>query len=169
MAQTEPANELTFSVDLACAAQGCLQGYTARGGLQLLRDQHVLGALLLNDFGDGLECLQALRGRLIFRHRKGFRDECRRLSTQRTFAISRLSNRPAAKAGPDVAQLRTELIAAKEGLVQANWSPGTTPIGEVRGDVVWSGPRQQGFMRFRGLPVNTPTKEQYQLWIFDKN
>jgi anti-sigma-K factor RskA len=24
-------------------------------------------------------------------------------------------------------------------------------------------------MRFRGLPVNTPTKEQYQLWIFDRN
>lgn len=80
-----------------------------------------------------------------------------------------ISNRPAEKAGPDVAQLRAELIAAKEGLVQANWSPGTTPIGDATGDVVWSGPRQQGFMRFRGLPVNTPTKEQYQLWIFDKN
>lgn len=24
-------------------------------------------------------------------------------------------------------------------------------------------------MRFRNLPVNDPTKEQYQLWIFDKN
>jgi hypothetical protein len=80
-----------------------------------------------------------------------------------------VSNRPAEKAGLDVAQLRAELIAAKEGLVQANWSPGTTPIGDATGDVVWSGPRQQGFMRFRGLPVNTPTKEQYQLWIFDKN
>ncbi|QDU29305.1 Anti-sigma-K factor rskA [Anatilimnocola aggregata] len=80
-----------------------------------------------------------------------------------------VSNRPAENAGPDVAQLRAELIAAKEGLVQANWSAGTTPIGNATGDVVWSGPRQQGFMRFRGLPVNTPTKEQYQLWIFDKN
>jgi anti-sigma-K factor RskA len=80
-----------------------------------------------------------------------------------------ISNRPVKQAGPDVAQLRAELIAAKEGLVQANWSPGTTPIGNAKGDVVWSGPRQQGFMRFRGLPVNTPTKEQYQLWIFDKN
>lgn len=80
-----------------------------------------------------------------------------------------ISNRPAEKPGPDVAQLRAELISAKEGLVQANWSPGTTPIGDATGDVIWSGPRQQGFMRFRGLPVNTPTKEQYQLWIFDKN
>ncbi len=80
-----------------------------------------------------------------------------------------VSNRPGEKAGPNFAQLRAELIAAKEGLVQANWSAGTTPIGDARGDVVWSGLRQQGFMRFRGLPVNTPTKEQYQLWIFDKN
>lgn len=80
-----------------------------------------------------------------------------------------VSNRPAEKAGPDVAQLRAELIAANEGLVQANWSPGTTPSGDAKGDVVWSAPRQQGFMRFRGLPVNAPTKEQYQLWIFDKN
>jgi hypothetical protein len=80
-----------------------------------------------------------------------------------------ISNRPAKQVGPDFAQLRAELIAANEGLVQANWSPGTTPSGDATGDVVWSGPRQQGFMRFRGLPVNTPTKEQYQLWIFDKN
>jgi hypothetical protein len=80
-----------------------------------------------------------------------------------------LSNRPAEKAGADVVQLRAELIAAKEGLVQAKWSAGTTPSGNATGDVVWSGPKQQGFMRFRGLPVNSPTKEQYQLWIFDRN
>jgi anti-sigma-K factor RskA len=24
-------------------------------------------------------------------------------------------------------------------------------------------------MRFRGLPVNTPSEEQYQLWIFARN
>lgn len=80
-----------------------------------------------------------------------------------------ISNRPAVKTGPDVAQLRAELIAANEGLVQANWSAGPTPSGNATGDVVWSAPRQQGFMRFRGLPVNSPTREQYQLWIFDKN
>ena len=81
-----------------------------------------------------------------------------------------IANRPAAeKARPDVAQLRAELIATNEGLVQANWSAGPTPIKDATGDLVWSGTRQQGFMRFRGLPVNAPTKEQYQLWIFDKN
>jgi hypothetical protein len=35
------------------------------------------------------------------------------------------------------------------------------------GDVVWSAARQQGFMQFRGLAVNDPSKAQYQLWIFD--
>lgn len=80
-----------------------------------------------------------------------------------------ISNRPAEKAAPDVAQLRQELIAADKGLVQANWAPGTTPIEGATGDVVWSAQRQQGFMRFHGLPVNSPAKEQYQLWIFDKN
>lgn len=80
-----------------------------------------------------------------------------------------ITNRPMDKASPDFAQLRAELIAANQGLVQAKWSPGPTPSDGTTGDVVWSAPQQQGFMRFRGLPVNTPTKEQYQLWIFDKN
>ncbi|ADB15858.1 hypothetical protein Psta_1179 [Pirellula staleyi DSM 6068] len=80
-----------------------------------------------------------------------------------------IANRPTDTVRPDVAQLRAELIAANQGLVQAKWSPGPTPSDGATGDVVWSAPQQQGFMRFRGLPVNTPTKEQYQLWIFDKN
>ncbi len=83
--------------------------------------------------------------------------------------FSWISNRPAAKVIPGLSQQRAELIAAREGLVHANWSAGPTPVGDVTGDVVWSALRQQGFMRFRGLPVNIPTKEQYQLWIFDKN
>ncbi len=80
-----------------------------------------------------------------------------------------ITNRPTDKGRPDAAQLRAELIAANQGLVQANWSPGPTPSDGATGDVVWSETRQQGFMRFRGLPVNTPSKEQYQLWIFAKN
>ena len=80
-----------------------------------------------------------------------------------------LSNRPVKTPRPDVAQLRTELIAANKDIVQANWLAGTTPIEDATGDVVWSSSQQQGFMRFRGLPVNAPAKEQYQLWIFDKN
>ena len=37
----------------------------------------------------------------------------------------------------------------------------------VAGDVVWSPQRQEGYMVFRGLPVNDPAQNQYQLWIFD--
>ncbi|MGL4512144.1 MAG: anti-sigma factor domain-containing protein [Lacipirellulaceae bacterium] len=35
------------------------------------------------------------------------------------------------------------------------------------GDVVWSDERQEGYMTFRGLAVNDPDAEQYQLWVFD--
>ena len=37
------------------------------------------------------------------------------------------------------------------------------------GEVAWSDDLQQGYMTFTGLKPNDPTKEQYQLWIFDKN
>lgn len=35
------------------------------------------------------------------------------------------------------------------------------------GEVVWSESRQEGVMRFEGLPPNNPAAYQYQLWIFD--
>jgi hypothetical protein len=44
--------------------------------------------------------------------------------------------------------------------------PKATP--EVAGEIYWSGSRQEGFMKLRGLPVNDPKAKQYQLWIFDK-
>lgn len=66
-------------------------------------------------------------------------------------------------------RLRMELLASKEEIVQATWFDGTTPIPNAQGDIVWSPTKQQGYMKFRGLPVNEPTKEQYQLWIFDEN
>ena len=37
----------------------------------------------------------------------------------------------------------------------------------VAGDVVWNDAQQEGYMRLRGLPVNDPTRAQYQLWIVD--
>jgi anti-sigma-K factor RskA len=80
-----------------------------------------------------------------------------------------MANRPTVGRRPDLAQLRSELISSNEGIVQAKWSPGPTPSEGATGDVVWSATQQKGFMRFRGLPVNTPTREQYQLWIFAKN
>ena len=35
------------------------------------------------------------------------------------------------------------------------------------GKVVWSDSKQQGYMTLSGIPVNDPTKAQYQLWIVD--
>ena len=50
-------------------------------------------------------------------------------------------------------------------LVNTNWIQHQDK--NTRGRIVWSDARQEGYMVFDGLPVNNPTKEQYQLWIFD--
>lgn len=48
------------------------------------------------------------------------------------------------------------------------WKPLTDPLSEgVSGEVVWNTRLQKGFLRFRGLKVNDPGVEQYQLWMFD--
>lgn len=53
-------------------------------------------------------------------------------------------------------------------IVKAAWIDPTKPDDkQPRGDIVWSGSEQRGYMRFRGLAANDPKKEQYQLWIFD--
>ena len=48
------------------------------------------------------------------------------------------------------------------------WAAGPTeaPAGAT-GEVVWSPSRQEGYMVFRNVKPNDPSKEQYQLWIFD--
>lgn len=70
---------------------------------------------------------------------------------------------------PSANELRAELLAKASDAVVVNWSQGTTPVSNASGDIVWSAAQQQGYMRFTNLPVNDPTKEQYQLWIFDRN
>jgi len=49
------------------------------------------------------------------------------------------------------------------------WTPvdAAGKFGRVSGEVVWDEATQRGYMRFRGLPANDPTREQYQLWIVD--
>lgn len=64
---------------------------------------------------------------------------------------------------------REQLLRDEAKILKVEWAPGTTPIEGASGDVVWSVARQEGYMRFQGLKVNDPTKEQYQLWIFDKS
>ncbi|MBB3209341.1 hypothetical protein FHS27_005181 [Rhodopirellula rubra] len=59
-------------------------------------------------------------------------------------------------------------LKATEDHIAVQWAPGTTPFETpVAGDVVWSTTEQKGFMRFVDMPINDPTKEQYQLWIID--
>lgn len=64
---------------------------------------------------------------------------------------------------------RDTFVSSTADMVRTKWElPAPDPTkGTDLGEVVWSTEAQQGFMTFRGLPVNDPTKEQYQLWIID--
>jgi hypothetical protein len=69
---------------------------------------------------------------------------------------------------PSPQELRKRLLASAVDLVQAPWEPASDPLGHgLQGDVVWSGARQEGYLRFRALEPNDPAQAQYQLWIFD--
>jgi anti-sigma-K factor RskA len=64
---------------------------------------------------------------------------------------------------------RAMLLASGRTLLKGEWSAGGDALGlAVKGDVVWDPVQQTGYMRFTGLAVNNPSREQYQLWIFDK-
>lgn len=65
-------------------------------------------------------------------------------------------------------QKREALLASASDIKRAEWGKGNVAeIADVSGDVVWSDIKQEGYMRFRGLPKNDPAKETYQLWIFE--
>lgn len=66
-------------------------------------------------------------------------------------------------------EMREDLLRTTAGLIKANWTVGNVKeLKDIGGDVVWSDEKQQGYMRFKGLPTNDKAKETYQLWIFDK-
>jgi hypothetical protein len=66
-------------------------------------------------------------------------------------------------------QQRQRLIETAGDLTRAGWAPGNVKDStQVEGDVVWSDAKQAGYLRLRGVPVNDPAKETYQLWIFDE-
>lgn len=68
---------------------------------------------------------------------------------------------------PSPPAARSHLLAADTANVRLDWHKGPSPkAGEVQGDVVWSDTRQEGYLRFLGLPPLTTT-QQYQLWIVD--
>lgn len=66
------------------------------------------------------------------------------------------------------AELRRALLEASTTSVW-RWQDGPAAGAETRvaGDVVWDGASQRGYLRFGNLPVNDPSRRQYQLWIFD--
>lgn len=66
-------------------------------------------------------------------------------------------------------EMRQRLIESAPDLARAEWtSPDKDDPAAVSGDVVWSDTQQAGYMRLRGLQVNDPNRETYQLWIFDE-
>lgn len=69
----------------------------------------------------------------------------------------------------DPARERREILAAGVGTwAWSAWTPNEIAgAATVQGDVVWSGERQGGVMRFAGLPANPAGKSVYQLWIID--
>jgi len=84
--------------------------------------------------------------------------------------VERAQNAPPVETPPNItpAQAREEMLRSGAGMVKASWTAGNVKNMQVAGDIVWSDAKQTGFMRFRGLPVNDPSKGTYQLWIFDK-
>lgn len=70
------------------------------------------------------------------------------------------------KQDPAVAQRMQRFVDSRpDDLVRADWQ--AVHVKDVSGEVIWSDDKQEGFMVFENLPINDPTNEQYQLWIFD--
>ena len=67
-------------------------------------------------------------------------------------------------------ELRRQMLAQADDAVVTSFeaTEDQTATG-ARGDIVWSASRQEGYMRIAGLAANDPGREQYQLWIFDKD
>ncbi len=83
-------------------------------------------------------------------------------------AILGWTREPAAPDAREVAlELQREVDTAADRLVLP-WKPTEDPAGRlVAGELHWSTALQKGYMSFRGLPANDPSRTQYQLWIFD--
>ena len=67
----------------------------------------------------------------------------------------------------DPAAERVALLAEADDAITLAWVDPADADSDKLGDVVWSDSQQRGYMRFRGLPINDPAVEQYQLWVFD--
>lgn len=83
-------------------------------------------------------------------------------------AIALVLPRPDGPAAPEPAAARAALLAAAGDSIVVPWAAPSAPgYEQVKGDVVWSPSRQQGYLRLANMPVNDPARTQYQLWIVD--
>ena len=84
-------------------------------------------------------------------------------------ATAILTPTPAETPFPAPEKRREEFLSAAPDVMKAAWGPGNVKdLASVTGDAVWSDDRQEGYLRFRGLPPNDKHTQQYQLWIFDE-
>ncbi len=72
------------------------------------------------------------------------------------------------KPAPSIAELHDQFVSVQPAdLVDVSWTS-TDPNATIEGSVLFSSELQEGYMTFKGLPINDPKVEQYQLWIFDR-
>ena len=62
---------------------------------------------------------------------------------------------------------RVVLQSTSNDLVEYPWYSKTSDFALTKGDIVWSNESQKGFIKISGMPVNDPSKNQYQIWIID--
>lgn len=87
------------------------------------------------------------------------------LAAAAALALAILTWRERAPEAPTPGERRSELLARPDTL-RLDWK--ATELAEgASGDVAWSPALQRGVLRIQGLAANDPTREQYQLWIFD--
>ncbi|MCC6678839.1 MAG: anti-sigma factor [Phycisphaerales bacterium] len=74
-----------------------------------------------------------------------------------------------------LAAQREALVTSAPDLLRLSWGDFNSlddkkeppELKGITGEVVWSDARQAGFLTFKNLPMNDPSREQYQLWIVD--
>jgi len=62
---------------------------------------------------------------------------------------------------------KLEVLREAPDTQRLDFSPASDPYAKITGEVVWNDERQEGYMSLANLPVNDPSKNQYQLWIVD--
>lgn len=69
---------------------------------------------------------------------------------------------------PDISTEAAYLNLKQKGALEVKGEAGPgDEKKQIAGEVLWDDKLQTGYMKLRGMPVNSPDKSQYQLWIFD--